>query len=76
MQAAANRSARPQKSREADNSSVKKPHMAIADDAGLLGALPIAAAIIERQDDSALRVSSYNSRFGEMVEQSSCTAID
>jgi diguanylate cyclase (GGDEF)-like protein len=76
MQAAANRHARARKSRETDNPGVKKPHMAIADDAGLLGALPIAAAIIEQQGDGSLQVTSHNSRFLDMVEQSSCTAVD
>jgi diguanylate cyclase (GGDEF)-like protein len=47
----------------------------MADDTGLLGALPIAAAIIER-DDKGLKVSAHNDRFFETVSQSSCTAPD
>ena len=53
-----------------------KPHLATADDTGLLNALPIAAAIIERQDDHCLKVGSFNSRFAETVRQSTCDAID
>ena len=42
-----------------------KPHLATADDTGLLDALPIAAAIIERSDDGSLKVMAHNSRFLE-----------
>jgi len=47
-----------------------------ADDTGLLGALPIAAAIVERGADRSLHVVSHNSRFSDTVSQSSCTAPD
>jgi diguanylate cyclase (GGDEF)-like protein len=76
MQAAANRLARTSKQRETNNPVIKKPPIAAADDAGLLGALPIAAAIVERRTDGSLHVMSHNSRFIEMVEQSTCTALD
>jgi diguanylate cyclase (GGDEF)-like protein len=46
------------------------------DDIGLLNALPIAAAIIERTDDKSLRVSAHNGRFVETVERSNCKALD
>jgi diguanylate cyclase (GGDEF)-like protein len=52
------------------------PHLAIADDTGLLDALPIAAAIIERGEDRSFSVALHNSRFVELVERSSCTALD
>jgi diguanylate cyclase (GGDEF)-like protein len=48
----------------------------MADDTGLLDALPIAAAIIERSDQGRFQVTAYNSRFARTVEQSSCTALD
>ncbi|WP_407829097.1 putative bifunctional diguanylate cyclase/phosphodiesterase [Sphingomonas sp.] len=45
------------------------------DDLGLLHALPIAAAIIERTD-GVLHVTAHNERFIQAVERSSCTAAD
>jgi hypothetical protein len=42
----------------------------------LLHALPIAAAIIERDADRALKVTAHNQRFFDTVCQSSCTALD
>jgi diguanylate cyclase (GGDEF)-like protein len=45
------------------------------DDFGLLQALPIAAAIIERTD-GVLSVTAHNERFIQAVERSSCTAAD
>jgi diguanylate cyclase (GGDEF)-like protein len=52
-----------------------KPHLATADDTGLLDALPIAAAIIERVDED-FHVAAHNSRFLETVQRSNCTALD
>src|SRR5215212_6060144 len=75
MQAAAHRLPRSQRQRRTDNSGAK-PHTATADDMGLLDALPIAAAIVERHEDRCLKVASYNSRFHDTVNQSSCTALD
>jgi diguanylate cyclase (GGDEF)-like protein len=75
MQAAANRLPRAQRQRRADNPGAK-PHIATADDTGLLDALPIAAAIIERHEDRCLKVAAYNSRFHQAVKQSGCTALD
>jgi len=43
---------------------------------GLLGALPIAAAIVERREDRCLKVGVYNNRFFDTVKQSSCSALD
>ena len=75
MQAAADRLSRPTRHRRAENIGAK-PHLATADDAGLLDALPIAAAIIERGADAKLKVSAHNSRFLDTVRASTCTAMD
>jgi diguanylate cyclase (GGDEF)-like protein len=42
----------------------------------LLDALPIAAAIIERDEERGLSVAAHNSRFFETVQRSTCTAAD
>jgi diguanylate cyclase (GGDEF)-like protein len=47
-----------------------------ADDSGLLDALPIAAAVIERGTDGTFKVAAHNSRFVELVERSNCTALN
>jgi diguanylate cyclase (GGDEF)-like protein len=52
------------------------PHRATADDTGLLHALPIAAATIEREADGSLKVTAHNDRFVETVERSNCAALD
>ena len=75
MQAAASRPADLARHRRADNLSAT-PHLAAADDAGLLDALPIAAAVIERGQDHSFDVAAHNSRFVELVERSNCTALD
>ena len=75
MQAAANRSLSAPRRQRTDNRSAK-PHLAVADDVGLLNALPIAAAVIERQPGGALKVLASNGRFSETVQQSTCTALD
>src|SRR6185369_15824996 len=74
MQAAAHRLPAAERRRRTENPSAK-PHIATADDMGLLGALPIAAAIVERDED-ALKVVAHNSRFFDTVSQSTCTAAD
>jgi diguanylate cyclase (GGDEF)-like protein len=53
-----------------------KPHVVIADDSSLLDALPIAAAVIQRDSDGSLSVAAHNSRFFETVRQSTCNAVD
>ncbi|HUP67314.1 MAG TPA: bifunctional diguanylate cyclase/phosphodiesterase [Sphingomicrobium sp.] len=53
-----------------------KPHLLIADDVGLLNALPIAAAIVERPENGRLTVTANNKKFQETVELSTCTATD
>lgn len=53
-----------------------KPHLVTADDAGLLDALPIAAAVIERGKDGSFEVAAHNSRFIDLVERSNCSALD
>lgn len=75
MQAAATRPAGVQRLRRSDRLNAT-PHLVTVDDIGLLNALPIAAAIIERTDDKSLRVSAHNGRFVETVERSNCTALD
>ena len=75
MQAAANRLPATARSRRGENTGAK-PHIATADDVTLLGALPIAAAIVEHGDDRCLKVAAHNSRFSEMVQASTCTALD
>jgi diguanylate cyclase (GGDEF)-like protein len=75
MQAAVNRPSAAQRPRRADNRNAR-PHIANADDTGLLDALPIAAAIIERQPNRCLKVAAHNSRFLDTVRQSTCSAID
>ena len=75
MQAAASRPAEVSRHRRTDNPSAT-PHLAAADDVGLLDALPIAAAVIERGSDGSFDVAAHNSRFDELVERSNCTALD
>ena len=75
MQAATHRLPRASGQRRVDNPGAK-PHLATADDTGLLGALPIAAAIVERGKDGALIVAAHNSRFFDNVQRSACTAND
>ena len=52
------------------------PHLQTVDDLGLLGALPIAAAIIERTAGGTLHVAAHNDRFVDTVKRSACTATD
>ncbi len=52
------------------------PLLSAPEDSGLLDALPIAAAIIERGDGGALVVTAHNGRFFDTVCQSSCGAED
>ena len=75
MQAAANRPANAIRRRRVENMGAT-PHLAGADDIGLLDALPIAAAVIESSKDRTLTVVAHNSRFGDLVARSTCTAID
>jgi diguanylate cyclase (GGDEF)-like protein len=75
MQAAASRPATAAGHRRTDKVTVK-PRLASAGDTGLLDALPIAAAVIERTADGCFRVAAHNSRFLETVDRSSCTALD
>ena len=74
MQAAVNRLPDRKKTGQGENPRAM-PHLATADDAALLGALPIAAAVVGRDEDG-LRVLSYNERFKDTVELSTCTALD
>src|SRR5919106_2323565 len=74
MQAAVNRLPEPKAVRQGEKSRAK-PHLATADDEALLGALPIAAAVICKADEG-LKVHSYNGRFKDTVELSTCSALD
>ena len=74
MQAAVNRLPNRKTGRQGGNNHAKA-HLAMGDDAALLGALPIAAAVIGDQD-GCLKVLDYNDRFMETVELSTCRAID
>ncbi|NUR44577.1 MAG: bifunctional diguanylate cyclase/phosphodiesterase [Sphingomonas sp.] len=75
MQAAASRPAAVQRLRRTDRLNAT-PHLRAVDDLGLLEALPIAAAIIERAPDRVLRVNAHNDKFVDAVKRSSCTATD
>jgi len=74
MQAAVNRLLDTKTVRQGEKSRAK-PHLATADDTALLGALPIAAAIMGKVD-RGLKVLSFNDRFRETIETSTCTALD
>jgi len=74
MQAAINRLSGGPAARQGDRHRAK-PHIAAADDAALLGALPIAAAIIGLSNDD-LNVLAHNDRFNDTVELSTCAALD
>jgi len=75
MQAAASRPASSQRLRRADRLNAI-PQVAAADAVGLLDALPIAAAIIERTGAGCHRISAHNSRFEDAVNKSDCKALD
>lgn len=75
MQAAAHRLSAAPRQRLTDKSNTNA-HLALVDGTGLLDALPIAAAIIERVDGKELRVAAHNDRFVDTVHRSSCTALD
>ena len=73
MQAAVNRLPDRKTVRQGGKTRIS-PYLATADDATLLGALPIAAAIIGKAEEG-LKVLSYNERFRDAVELSTCTAL-
>lgn len=73
MQAAATRPAGAPRLRRTDRLNAT-PHLTVVDELGLLDALPIAAAVIERTPDGTLRVAAHNERFTHTVERSTCTA--
>jgi diguanylate cyclase (GGDEF)-like protein len=75
MQAAARRPAAVQRLRRTDRLNAT-PHLTAVDDLGLLAALPIAAAIIQRTPDGALSVAAHNEKFVDAVRRSTCTATD
>jgi diguanylate cyclase (GGDEF)-like protein len=73
MQAAVNRLLDTNLVRQGEKSRTK-PHLATADDAALLGALPIAAAVIGNSAEGP-KVLSFNDRFKDTVELSTCAAL-
>ena len=75
MQAAASRSGPSGRRRRTDKVSANSHHSG-ADDTSLLDALPIAASVIEQSSDGSLIVTAHNCRFAELVERSTCTALD
>jgi diguanylate cyclase (GGDEF)-like protein len=75
MQAAATRLPNPERKRRPHTVN-HAPHIEIADDLGLLDALPIAAAIVEHSTGGVFKVAAHNSRFLDTVEKSNCTALD
>jgi len=75
MQAAATRPVGVPRLRRTDRLNLSPP-LSAAGDIGLLNALPIAAAVIERLDDGSLKVTAHNSRFAEAVERSNCKSLD
>jgi len=75
MQAAATRPAAVQRLRRSDRLNAT-PHLTVVDDLGLLEALPIAAAVIQRTADRVLSVAAHNERFVDAVRRSTCTASD
>ena len=75
MQAAVNRPAAVPRLRRTDRLNAT-PHLRAVDDLGLLEALPIAAAIIERTPGKVLRVNAHNDKFVDAVKRSSCVASD
>jgi len=75
MQAAATRPVGAQRLRRTDRLNAT-PHHSPVDDLALLNALPIAAAIVERNRAGSLRITAHNERFVEAVERSACTALD
>src|SRR5438270_10009696 len=75
MQAAATRPTAVQRLRRTDRAN-STPYPMAVDDLGLLAALPIAAAIIERTPGRVLRVTDHNDRFVDAVRRSSCIATD
>src|SRR5688572_16678410 len=75
MQAAAKRLPGPGRHRRSATPGAR-PRIATVDDAALLGALPIAAAVVARRDDGSVQVLAHNSRFRETLDQSTCTALE
>jgi diguanylate cyclase (GGDEF)-like protein len=69
MQPASERHGKPTRARRFDAPGAK-PHLVTADDTGLLGALPIAAAIISKQESGEAEVLAHNDRFRDMIGSS------
>ena len=72
MQAVVHQPLRPFPARRADGSTGDSSPR--GEDAALLAALPIAAAVIVRNEDSSLHVAGFNPRFERLIEGSTCDA--
>jgi diguanylate cyclase (GGDEF)-like protein len=75
MQAAAQRTRGRTRGRQTDVCASTRP-VATADHAALLGALPIAAAVIGRTNEGVFKVLAHNPHFVEAIADSTCTATD
>jgi diguanylate cyclase (GGDEF)-like protein len=75
MQSAAKRSREPTRAPRIGTAGADSYAMT-PDDSALLGALPIAAAIVGRKEDGALTVLAHNPRFRDAVVRSTCQSSD
>ncbi len=72
MQAASNRLPESRNGRQGDRPGAL-PHLVTADDTALLGALPIAAAVVGKREDGCFLLLASNQRFADTVQESTCT---
>ena len=75
MQLAEQRSGMPAPTQRSD-APVAAPVAGTAGDGALLGALPIAAAVMGRLPDGSIQILAHNSRFLDVVDRSTCTAVE
>jgi diguanylate cyclase (GGDEF)-like protein len=75
MQAAVSRSAAPPGARDAALDGPSQPRATNADNSALLGALPIAAAIVGLTSKCVLKLIERNARFDEVIAQTNDAAM-
>jgi diguanylate cyclase (GGDEF)-like protein len=75
MQAAVSRSAAPPGARDAALDGPSQPRATNADNSALLGALPIAAAIVGLTSKGVLKLIEGNARFDEVIAQTNDAAM-
>jgi diguanylate cyclase (GGDEF)-like protein len=75
MQAAVSRSAAPPGARDAALDGPSQPRATDADNSALLGALPIAAAIVGLTSKGVLKLIERNARFDEVIAQTNDAAM-